>query len=80
MEDTLPNTAQIIGIQINSALRSTLIMVVNTKAGNVVCIKKFEIALPSLVLMKPKLFNRYPIVIIAKAEPKTTLGEFIMMV
>jgi hypothetical protein len=55
-------------------------MVVNTKAGNVVCIKKFEIALPSLVLMKPKLFNRYPIVIIAKAEPKTTLGEFIMMV
>ena len=50
----LPNRAQIRGIQINSALRSTLIMVINTKAGNVVCIKKFEIALPSLVLMKPK--------------------------
>jgi hypothetical protein len=80
MDETLPKRAQIIGIQINSALRSTFIMVVNTKAGKVVCIKKLEIDLPSLVLMKPKLFNRYPIVIIANAEPKTTLGEFIMMV
>jgi hypothetical protein len=80
MDDTLPNMAQIIGIQINSALRSTLTMVVKTKAGKVVCIKKFEIAFPSLVLMKPKLFNKYPIDIMANADPNTTLGEFIMTV
>jgi hypothetical protein len=55
-------------------------MVVKTKAGNVVCIKKFEIALPSLVLTKPKLFNIYPRDMMANAEPKTTLGELIRLV
>jgi hypothetical protein len=55
-------------------------MVVKTKAGKVVCIKKFEIAFPSLVLMKPKLFSKYPIDIMANADPNTTLGEFIMTV
>lgn len=74
-DEALPNKKQIIGNQIRSADNFTWIIVENTSAGKVVCMRNFETDFASCGLMKPKDFNKYPIEMINKADPKTTLGD-----
>jgi|LauGreSuBDMM15SN_2_FD.fasta_scaffold1759756_1 hypothetical protein len=53
-------------------------MVEKTNAGKVVCMRNFETDFASFGLMKPKDFNKYPIEMTNKADPKTTFGDCIL--